>query len=90
MITQEHEQTREAWNKIAVGYDEFVTHTEVWLANEALKRAKLSPGERFLDVGGLRRLESPGGAPRREGPCNGLVSSNDPTPRGACAQRGAL
>lgn len=50
MIPQETEQTREAWNTIAAGYDEFVTHTEVWLANEALKRARLVPGERFLDV----------------------------------------
>ena len=50
MITQEREQTREAWNKIAAGYDEFVTPTEVWLANEALRLARLRPGERFLDV----------------------------------------
>jgi ubiquinone/menaquinone biosynthesis C-methylase UbiE len=50
MITQEREQTREAWNKIAAGYDQFVTPTEVWLANEALRRARLRPGERFLDV----------------------------------------
>ena len=50
MITQEREQTREAWNKIAAGYDEFVTPTEVWLADEALRRARLRPGERFLDV----------------------------------------
>ena len=50
MITQELEQTREAWNNIAAGYDEFVTHTEVWLANEALRRARLMAGELFLDV----------------------------------------
>ena len=50
MITQELQHTREAWSTIAAGYDEFVTHTEVWLANEALRRARLSPGERFLDV----------------------------------------
>jgi ubiquinone/menaquinone biosynthesis C-methylase UbiE len=50
MITQEMEQTREAWNNIATGYDEFVAPTEVWLANEALRRARLVPGERFLDV----------------------------------------
>jgi Met-10+ like-protein len=50
MISLELEQRREAWNNIAAGYDEFVTHTEVWLANEALRRAKLRPGERFLDV----------------------------------------
>jgi len=50
MITQEMEQTREAWNNIATGYDEFVAPTEVWLANEALRRARLVPGECFLDV----------------------------------------
>ena len=50
MITQEMEQTREAWNNIATGYDDFVAPTEVWLANEALRRARLVPGERFLDV----------------------------------------
>ena len=41
---------REAWNNIAAGYDRFVAPTEVWLANEALRRARLQPGERFLDV----------------------------------------
>jgi len=50
MISQELDQSREAWNHIAAGYDEFVTHTEAWLAGEALRRARLSPGERFLDV----------------------------------------
>ena len=50
MITQELERTREAWDGIADGYDEFVTHTEIWLANEALGRAGLQSGMRFLDV----------------------------------------
>jgi len=50
VITHELEHAREAWNSIAAGYDEFVAPTEVWLANEGLKRAGLSPGERFLDV----------------------------------------
>jgi ubiquinone/menaquinone biosynthesis C-methylase UbiE len=50
MTTQELELTRQAWDGIAAGYDEFVTHTEVWLANEALGRAGLRPGMRFLDV----------------------------------------
>jgi ubiquinone/menaquinone biosynthesis C-methylase UbiE len=44
------EQAREGWDNIAAGYDEFVAPTEVWLANEALGRAGLQPGERFLDV----------------------------------------
>ena len=48
MITQELE--REAWDRIAAGYDQFVTPTETWLANEALQRARLTSGERFLDV----------------------------------------
>lgn len=44
------EQTRQAWNGIASGYDEFVTPTHLGLANEALGRAGLRPGMRFLDV----------------------------------------
>src|SRR5215217_5120928 len=50
MTTQELEQTRAAWDKIAAGYDEFVTPTKMWLANEGLRRADLRPGMRFLDV----------------------------------------
>jgi SAM-dependent methyltransferase len=50
MTTQEHEQTRAAWDKIAPGYDEFVTPTHLWLGNEGLRRAGLRPGMRFLDV----------------------------------------
>ncbi len=47
-----HEQTlsRNAWNAIAVGYDEFVTPTHMWLANQGLRRVGLKPGMRFLDV----------------------------------------
>ena len=50
MTTQEREQTRAAWDSIAAGYDEFVTPTHMWLGNEALRRAGLRPGMRFLDV----------------------------------------
>ena len=50
MTTQELEQTRAAWDKIAAGYDEFVTPTNIWLANEGLRRADLRSGMRFLDV----------------------------------------
>ena len=50
MTTQEHEQTRAAWDKIAAGYDEFVTATHMELGNEGLRRADLRPGMRFLDV----------------------------------------
>lgn len=44
------ERTRAAWDNIAAGYDEFVTPTHMWLANEGLRRAGLRPGMRFLDV----------------------------------------
>src|SRR5919199_739841 len=44
------EEIRGAWDKIAAGYDEFVTPTHMWLANEGLRRAGLRPGMRFLDV----------------------------------------
>jgi hypothetical protein len=30
MTTQKHEQTPAAWDKIAPGYDEFVTATHTW------------------------------------------------------------
>jgi ubiquinone/menaquinone biosynthesis C-methylase UbiE len=50
MTTQELEQTRAAWDKIAAGYDEFVTPTHMWLGNEAVRRAGLRPGMRLLDV----------------------------------------
>lgn len=44
------EETRDAWNNIAAGYNEFVTPTHMWLANEGLTRAGLQSGMRFLDV----------------------------------------
>jgi ubiquinone/menaquinone biosynthesis C-methylase UbiE len=50
MTTQEQEQTRDAWDKIATGYDEFVTPGKMWVANEGLRRAGLDPAMRFLDV----------------------------------------
>jgi ubiquinone/menaquinone biosynthesis C-methylase UbiE len=50
MTTQELEQTRHAWDGIAAGYDEFVTPTHMWVANEALTRAHIGPDLRFLDV----------------------------------------
>jgi pimeloyl-ACP methyl ester carboxylesterase/ubiquinone/menaquinone biosynthesis C-methylase UbiE len=39
-----------AWDEIAPGYDEFVTSSHMWLADEGLRRAGLRPGMRFLDV----------------------------------------
>ena len=50
MATQQHNETRDAWDEIAGGYDRFVTSTHMWLANEALRRAGVGPGMRFLDV----------------------------------------
>jgi len=50
MTTREQEQTRTAWDEIATGYDEFVTPSHMWAANEGLRRAALRPGMRFLDV----------------------------------------
>jgi ubiquinone/menaquinone biosynthesis C-methylase UbiE len=50
MTTQEREPTRAAWDKIAPGYDEFVTATHMGLGNEGLRRAGLRAGMRFLDV----------------------------------------
>ena len=50
MATQAQEQTRSAWDKIAAGYDQFVTPTHMDLGEDALHRAGLRPGMRFLDV----------------------------------------
>jgi ubiquinone/menaquinone biosynthesis C-methylase UbiE len=50
MTTLQRESARDAWDSIAAGYERYVAPTEVWLANEALKRAGLQPGDRFLDV----------------------------------------
>jgi ubiquinone/menaquinone biosynthesis C-methylase UbiE len=45
-----HEGTRQAWDRIAPGYDRTNTPTQMWLGNEALRRAGLRAGTRFLDV----------------------------------------
>ena len=50
MTAQDPELTRAEWDRIAAGYDQFVTPTEVRLANEALAFAGVRPGTRFLDV----------------------------------------
>lgn len=42
--------SRAAWDRIAPGYDRTNTPTQMWLAEEGLKRAGLGPGMRFLDV----------------------------------------
>ena len=48
--TQEHQDTRAAWDKIAPGYDRTNTPTQMWLGNEGLRRAELRAGMWFLDV----------------------------------------
>jgi ubiquinone/menaquinone biosynthesis C-methylase UbiE len=50
MATPELEQTRGAWDEIAAGYDELVTPSHMALAEQALRRAGLRPGMRFVDV----------------------------------------
>jgi ubiquinone/menaquinone biosynthesis C-methylase UbiE len=47
--TVEH-PTREAWDRIAPGYDRTNTSTQMWLGNEGLRRVGLRGGMRFLDV----------------------------------------
>jgi ubiquinone/menaquinone biosynthesis C-methylase UbiE len=47
---QENQDTRPAWDKIAAGYDKTNTPTQMWIANEGLRRAGLRAGMRFLDV----------------------------------------
>lgn len=50
MATQEQEQTRDAWDSIAEGYDRTNTPTQMWVGNEGLRRADVHQGMRFLDV----------------------------------------
>ena len=50
MTTQDREDTRPAWDKIAPGYDKTNTPTQIWPGNEGLRRAELRAGMRFLDV----------------------------------------
>jgi len=48
--SEQHVAPKEAWDRIAEGYDMYVAPQEVELANEALTLAGLKPGELFLDV----------------------------------------
>jgi len=50
MITNELQETRDAWNHIAAGYSEFVGPTHMWISNQGLDRAGVTSGTRFLDV----------------------------------------
>lgn len=47
---EEPDDTRDAWDTIAPGYDRTNTPTQMWLGNEGLRRAGLRPDMRFLDV----------------------------------------
>jgi ubiquinone/menaquinone biosynthesis C-methylase UbiE len=49
VIDQDSEDIR-AWNGIAPGYDRTNTPTQMWLANEGLRRSGLRTSMRFLDV----------------------------------------
>ncbi|MGD9562545.1 MAG: class I SAM-dependent methyltransferase [Pyrinomonadaceae bacterium] len=44
------EETRTAWDKVAPGYDDFVTPTNIGLGSEVLRRVGLSAGMEMLDV----------------------------------------
>ena len=50
VTTQEQVQMQDAWDNIAAGYDRTNTPTQMWLANEGLRRADVRSGRRFLDV----------------------------------------
>lgn len=49
-MTPGQQDSLSGWDRIAPGYDEFVTPSHMWLANEGLRRAGLRSGMRFLDV----------------------------------------
>ena len=42
--------TRDAWDKIAKGYDRTNTPTQMWMGNEGLRRAGVRSGMKVLDV----------------------------------------
>ena len=50
MTIETVDDTRDAWDSIAEGYDATNTPSQMWLGNEALRRAGLRAGMRFLDV----------------------------------------
>jgi ubiquinone/menaquinone biosynthesis C-methylase UbiE len=50
MNSQATKAARAAWDEIATGYDRTNTPTQMWVANEGLRRAGVRAGMRFLDV----------------------------------------
>jgi len=62
IVSEEHAAPVEAWDEIAMQYDQFVAPGEAGLANEALALADLRPGDLFLDVAaGTGGLSLPAG-----------------------------
>ncbi|HVL55417.1 MAG TPA: methyltransferase domain-containing protein [Burkholderiaceae bacterium] len=47
---ESNREIRAAWDRIASGYDRYITPTHLWLGHEGLQRVGLRAGERFLDV----------------------------------------
>lgn len=50
MIAEKQVEIQSAWDRIASGYDEYVTPTHMALSDEAHRQSGLRPGMRFLDV----------------------------------------
>jgi ubiquinone/menaquinone biosynthesis C-methylase UbiE len=50
MTTEDQARSRTAWDDIAAGYDRTNTPSQMWVANEGLRRAGLRPGMRVVDV----------------------------------------
>ena len=84
------ESTRDAWDRIAEGYDRTNTPTQMWLGNEGLRRAGAALRHAVPGRGGRQRCpEHPRGAPRRAGAGDRPVSGHARAPRRARAQGGA-
>jgi ubiquinone/menaquinone biosynthesis C-methylase UbiE len=50
MVNSVNDTARDAWDRIAPGYDRTNTPTQMWLGGEGLRRVGLQAGMRFLDV----------------------------------------
>lgn len=50
MSTEQSQDSRAAWDRIAAGYDRTNTATQLWLGTEGVRRAGLREGMTFLDV----------------------------------------
>ena len=81
---EENAELRSAWDQIAEGYNQFVTDTETWLANEALKRVGLQAGQLFWMFSWLWWFKFARCPSRCKSIGNGLVSGNDQAFPDAC------